>query len=130
MKILLTIAGAVLLLSCSNDQTPTTPQKEPIPFVSTSSVEEVRAQIEKLSKDDIWWNVYGEDQRWNHRNLHRFYPAVNIYREGQVNMLNERLIPEIPKAEVETPEGKMTFKEFIDSDQSTTMGIVIVQAGE
>jgi len=100
------------------------------PFQPASSIDEVRAQIEKLPKEDIWWNVYGEDQMWNFKNLHRFYPAVNVYREGQVNSLGTRLVEEIPNYQVDTPEGKMGFKEFIDSDQSTTMGIVIVQGGE
>jgi CubicO group peptidase (beta-lactamase class C family) len=131
MKKLLLISVIGILLSCAKKETaPETTLQNQTPFVSTSSVDEVRAQIEKLPKDDIWWNLYGEDQQWNHKNLHRFYPAVNIYREGQVNMLSERLIPQIPNQIVETPEGEMSFKEFIDSEQSTTMGIVIVQGGE
>ncbi len=98
-------------------------------FQSSSSVLEVRTQIEKLPTEDIWWNVYGKDQSWNFKNLHRFLPTVNIYREGQVSMLQEHPMGKIPNQIVETPEGKMTFKDFIDSEQSTTMGIVILHKG-
>ncbi|WP_462248468.1 serine hydrolase domain-containing protein [Ekhidna sp.] len=99
------------------------------PFVSTTSVEEVRTRIENQPKDDIWWNVYGDKQRWNHKNLHRMYPTVNVYREGQVNMLDVNPNSQIPDSEVETPDGNMTFHNFIESDQSTTMGIVVVKDG-
>ncbi len=119
-------------ISCSNTEHP--PKSAVIgvhkPFQSASSIDEVRAQIEKLPTEDIWWNVYGEDQMWNFKNLHRFYPAVNVYREGQVKILGTRVMAEIPNHQVETPAGKIGFKAFIDSDQSTTMGIVIVQGGE
>ena len=45
-------------------------------FESASSVEEVRTQIKKLQSEDILWNVYGEDQACNFKNLHRFMPTV------------------------------------------------------
>jgi hypothetical protein len=28
-------------------------------FISVSTVDQTRAQISKLPKDDIWWTVYG-----------------------------------------------------------------------
>lgn len=99
-------------------------------FKSSSSVDEVRTQISKLPTDDIWWNVYGKDQQWNFKNSNRFLPTVNVYREGQVKELSQNPMPEIPEYVVDTSEGKMTFKDFIDSDQSTTMGIVILKNGE
>ena len=99
-------------------------------FREASSVAEVRTQIEKLPKDDIWWNVYGEDQAWNFKNLHRFLPTVNVYREGQVRFLENQPMPSIPNHKVSTPQGEMTFKEMIASDQSTTMGIVILHQGK
>ena len=49
-------------------------------FKSVSTVDQTRAQISKLPKDDIWWTVYGEDMGWNFKNLHRMYPTVNVYR--------------------------------------------------
>ena len=78
-------------------------------FESASSVEEVRTQINKLPSEDIWWNVYGEDQAWNFKNLHRFMPTVNVYREGQVRMLKNRPIAAIPDHYVDTPIGGMSF---------------------
>jgi CubicO group peptidase (beta-lactamase class C family) len=112
------------------EETKRSPVQTADTFNSASAIDEVRNQITKLPTEDIWWNVYGEDQQWNFKNLHRFLPTVNIYREGKVNFLNERFLPEIPNHIVETQEGKMTFKDFIDSDQSTTMGIVILKGGE
>jgi CubicO group peptidase (beta-lactamase class C family) len=99
-------------------------------FKSASTVAEVRTQIKKLPDADIWWNVYGEDQSWNNKNLHRFLPTVNVYREGQVAMLSENLNASILNHTVETPEGKMGFQDFIESKQSTVMGIVIVKDGK
>ena len=99
------------------------------PFVSASGVEQTRQQIESLPKDDIWWTVNGKDMAWNFKNLHRFMPTVNVYRDGPVRELAYRLMPEIADFTVETPEGKMRFVDFLDSDQSTTMGMVILHKG-
>ena len=99
-------------------------------FESASSVEEVRTQIKKLPSEDIWWNVYGEDQAWNFKNLHRFMPTVNVYREGQVRMLKNRPIPAIPDQYVDTPIGAMSFKQFLDNKLSTTMSLVVLHQGD
>ena len=99
-------------------------------FESASSVEEVRTQIKKLPSEDIWWNVYGEDQAWNFKNLHRFMPTVNVYREGQVRMLKNRPIPAIPDQHVDTPIGAMSFKQFLDNKLSTTMSLVVLHQGD
>jgi hypothetical protein len=77
------LCSCLLLMSCNPAEKPNTGLNAP-EFVSSSSVETVRAQIAKLPTDDVWWNVYGEDQAWNFKNLHRFMPTVNVYREGQV----------------------------------------------
>jgi CubicO group peptidase (beta-lactamase class C family) len=98
-------------------------------FDSTSSVEEVRKQIEKLPKDNIWWTVNGQDMAWNNKNLQRIFPTVAVYRDGPVRELPHRLMPEIGAAQVETPEGPMSFIEFLKGEQSTTMGLVIVHKG-
>ena len=95
-------------------------------FESASSVEEVRTQINKLPSEDIWWNVYGEDQAWNFKNLHRFMPTVNVYREGQVRILKNRPIADIPNQLVDTPIGTMSFKQFLDNALSTTMSLVVL----
>ena len=99
-------------------------------FESASSIEEVRTQIKKLPSEDIWWTAYGEDQAWNFKNLHRFMPTVNVYREGQVRMLKNRPITAIPDQLVDTPVGAMSFKEFLDNPLSTTMSLVILHRGD
>jgi CubicO group peptidase (beta-lactamase class C family) len=125
----------VLFIGCINEKhISNTPidsiKKRTSEFISASSILEVREQIEKLPKHDIWWNVYGEDQLWNNKNLHRFMPTVNVYREGQVSILNERLNANISNHNIDIPQGRMSFQDFIKSDHSTIMGIVIVKDGE
>jgi CubicO group peptidase (beta-lactamase class C family) len=99
-------------------------------FKSSSSVTEVRQQIEKLPKDNVWWTVNGKDMAWNNKNLQRIFPTVAVYRDGPVRELSYRLMPEIPAFEVDTPKGKMPFVEFLKSEQSTTMGVVIIHKGK
>ena len=100
------------------------------PFESASSVSEVRAQIEKLPKKNIWWTVNGRDMAWNNKNLQRIFPTVPVYREGQVRELTLRPNPDLAAYPVTTPEGSMPFREFLDSEQSTTMGIVVLHRGD
>ena len=123
------LCSCLLLMSCNPDEKPNTGPNAP-EFVSSSSVETVRAQIAKLPTDDVWWNVYGEDQAWNFKNLHRFMPTVNVYRQGQVRTLAQRPMSDIPNQIVDTPIGSMGFKDFLDSDKSTTMSIVILHEGD
>lgn len=99
-------------------------------FASASGVDEVRSQIEKLPKDKIWWTVNGKDMAWNNKNLHRIFPTVNVYRAGPVRELAYRPMPQIGTFKVATPKGAMPFAEFLGSDQSTTMGIVILHKGQ
>ena len=99
-------------------------------FKSVSSVDQTRAQISRLPGDDIWWTVYGEDMGWNFKNLHRMYPTANVYREGQVRTLEYNLSEAIAEFNVDTPAGKKSFKDFLYSNQSTTMGIVILHKGK
>jgi len=98
-------------------------------FTSASSVDEVRSQLEKLPSDNIWWTVNGKDMAWNNKNLHRMFPTVNVYRAGPVRELAYRPMPEIGSFAVATPEGNMPFADFLYSDQSTAMGIVILHKG-
>ena len=99
-------------------------------FISVSTVDQTRAQISKLPKDDIWWTVYGDDMGWNFKNLHRMYPTVNVYREGQVRRLEYSLSNAIAEFKVNTPTGKIRFEDFLYSNHSTTMGIVILHKGK
>ncbi len=98
-------------------------------FESASTVDQTREQISKLPKDDIWWTVYGEDMGWNFKNLHRMFPTANIYREGQVRPLDYNLSDAISEYKVDTPDGETSFKDFLYSNHSTTMGIVILYKG-
>jgi|TARA_B100000315_G_scaffold56297_1_gene50592 CubicO group peptidase (beta-lactamase class C family) len=101
----------------------------PALFESASSVEETRHQLGVLKKDDIWWVVNGRDMAWNFKNLHRIYATVNVYRDGPVRELAYSPMSEIARYRVETPGGSMAFREFLDSEFSTTMGMVILHKG-
>ncbi len=99
-------------------------------FESASSVAEVRRQIEKLPKDTSWWNVNGKDMAWNNKNLNRIFPTVNVYRAGPVRELEHQPMPEIADYEVDTPSGPVPFTDFLNSDASTCMGLVILHRGK
>jgi len=99
-------------------------------FQSSSTVDQVREQINRLPEGDIWWSVNGEDMGWNARNLHRIHPTVNVYRAGQVRELAYKPMPAIADHPVETPQGPMRFVDFLDSDYSTSMGVVVVHQGK
>ena len=99
-------------------------------FESASTVDQTRTQISKLPTDDIWWTVYGDDMSWNFKNLHRMYPTANVYREGQVRPLDYNLSAAIAEFKIDSPTGKKSFKEFLYSNDSTTMGIVILHKGK
>ena len=99
-------------------------------FRPASTVTRNQTQQRRLPTDDIWWTVNGKDMAWNFRNLHQIFPTVNVYRNGPVRELAYRPMPEIAGQMVETPNGPMPFARFIESDYSTTMGIVILHKGE
>lgn len=105
------LAFALLCGGCDSQGEQLALTKAPV-FISASSPAEVRNQIAKLPLDDVWWNVYGKDQAWNFKNLHRFMPTVNIYRDGQVRMLTQRPMSAIPNQMVDTPIGIIDFKDF------------------
>ena len=58
------------------------------------------------------------------------YPTANVYREGQVRPLDYNLSAAIAEFKIDTPTGKKSFKEFLYSNDSTTMGIVILHKGK
>ena len=101
-----------------------------VPFESASTVSEVQRQLRRLPDDDIWWTVNGEDMAWNFKNLQRIFPTVNVYRNGPVRLLSQQPMKEIAEFQIRTPKGPMPFDSFIASDQSTTLGIVILHRGE
>jgi len=99
-------------------------------FQSASTVEEVRQQIEGLPKNETWWTVNGQAMAWNNKNLNRIFPTVNVYRSGLVRELESRPMLEIADFEVDTPQGPMRFVDFLRSDESTSMGMVILHKGK
>ena len=124
-----------LLSSCDSrlDATQDEPSagKKPVSaFVSASSVEEVHQQLQKLPDNDIWWTVNGKDMAWNFKNLQRIFPTVTVYRNGAVRELKQRPLQAIAEYMLDTPQGPMSFKSFIESEQSTTLGVVILHKGD
>lgn len=101
----------------------------PAEFMPANDVDTIRRQLRKLPDDDIWWTVNGRDMAWNFRNLHLIFPTAKVYRNGPVRPLDKRPMPEIGAFEVDTPYGPMPFQEFIESELSTTMGVVILHRG-
>ncbi len=101
-------------------------------FRPSSTVEEIRRGHLALPDpaEEIWWTPTGERMAWNNKNLHQIVPTVNVYRSGPVRELAYRPIPEIAEFLIETPSGPLPYAEFLDSDHSTTMGIVIVHRGD
>lgn len=98
-------------------------------YAPTTTVQETRERIAALPQDDIWWTVPGEPMRWNNLNLAKFVPSVPVYRDGPVRPLERALNPAIGAYEVQTPGGAMSFDAFLDSDQSTTMAVLILHRG-
>ena len=103
---------------------------EPDAFKSAAMFEQVRRQHERLPTDDIWWTANGEDMAWNFKNLHQLMPTVNVYRGGDISKLVSNPNDEIANAIIETPQGEMTLDEFIHSDQSTVLGVIVMHNGE
>lgn len=99
-------------------------------FHPASSVDQIQKQMRRLPSEDIWWTVNGEDMAWNFRNLHMIFPTVNVYRDGAVRPLDSKPNSAIGNYIISTPAGDMTFDDFIVSDQSTTMGIVVLHEGD
>lgn len=99
-------------------------------FESASTVVEVRQRIADQPGDTSWWTVNGEAMAWNNRNLNRLFPTVNVYRDGPVRELEYQPKGEIADFNVETPNGPMRFADFLRSDLSTCMGMVILHQGK
>jgi CubicO group peptidase (beta-lactamase class C family) len=132
MLVGLLLAGLGCGRSCDPggpDRASVVPSRE---FKSASTVEETWRQHKALPDpaEKIWWDVNGPDMLWNNKNLHQIVPTVNVYRDGPVQELDYRPMVEIAEFEVETPNGKMPFQEFLPSEHSSTMGVVIVHQGK
>ena len=99
-------------------------------FESASSPEETQLRQRLLPEDDIWWTVTGEQMAWMHKNVHQLFPTVNVHRAGPVSELEVDQSPEITDFEISTPTGLMAFSDFLESEHSTTMGMVILHQGK
>jgi CubicO group peptidase (beta-lactamase class C family) len=99
-------------------------------FEAVTSMDEIQARQRKVPDDDIWWNVRGEQMRWMHLNAHQLFPTVNVYRKGPVRILETDLIPAIGQTEVSLDAGTLTFDEFLASEYSTAMGVVVLHEGK
>ena len=99
-------------------------------FETASSPEEIQLRQRLLPEDDIWWTVTGEQMAWMHKNVHQLFPTVNVYRAGPVSELEVGQNPEIADFEISTPTELMAFSDFLESEHSTTMGMVILHQGK
>ena len=94
------------------------------------TVDETIKQINSLPTDDIWWTVNGKDMLWNFKNLNKIFPTTTVYRKGQVRALKLKAKHEISRLPVKTGNETMYFKDFLDSDLSTAMGVLILHKGD
>lgn len=130
VAMLLTGAG------CGQSDDTAAPSRQSAPrvpaFESASTVQETWRQHKKLPDpaEKIWWDINGPDMLWNNKNLHQIVPTVNVYRAGPVRELGARPMMEIAEFAIETPDGEMGFRDFLESELSSTMGVVIVHHGE
>jgi hypothetical protein len=67
---------------------------------------------------------------WNFKNLNKIFPTTTVYRKGQVRTLKLKANHEISRFPVKTGNGTMYFKDFLDSDLSTAMGVLILHKGD
>jgi CubicO group peptidase (beta-lactamase class C family) len=117
--------SAVLAAGCVH--TEAAPER----FEPASTVAETFRWHRALPTDTTaWWNVVGEQQAWYFKNLQQLYPSVIVYRDGPVRELRYRPMGAIADFPVDTPDGPMRFTDFLHSQHSTTMGVVIVHEGE
>ena len=94
------------------------------------TVDETIKQINTLPTDDIWWTVNGKDMLWNFKNLNKIFPTTTVYRKGQVRPLTLKPKHNISQLPIKISNETMHFKDFLDSDLSTAMGVLILYKGD
>jgi CubicO group peptidase (beta-lactamase class C family) len=123
-----------LLAACSDSDKSIAPasnnESQPNEFRPAFTQEHNQRQHRRFPQDDIWWTAYGDDQEWNFRNVHQFFPTVNVYRDGQVSELPSNPNPAIADHLVDTPAGPMTFDDLLHSDMTTAMGVIVLHKGQ
>ena len=102
------------------------------PFIPSSSVAETLEQHRRLPNpaEEVWWVAQGKDMLWNNKNIHQIFPTVNVYRNGPVKPLTYNLNNKIDNFKVKTPQGKLAFVDFLESDLSSNMAVVILHKGD
>lgn len=102
------------------------------PFEPSSSVAENLHQHKVLPhpSEEVWWVPTGKDMAWNNKNLSALFPSVPVYRDGPVRALKYNLNPLIDNFEVDAADGKMRFVDFLASEHSSNMGLVILHKGQ
>lgn len=101
------------------------------PFTSASTIQETLHQHKVFPDpaEEVWWTPTGKDMAWNNKNLQQLFPTVPVYRDGPVSVLDYALNAGIAAFPVDTPDGEMPFVEFLDSDHSTSLGVVVLHQG-
>ncbi|NCF73581.1 MAG: serine hydrolase [Gammaproteobacteria bacterium] len=99
-------------------------------FVPDESQPSVMEHHRKFPTDDHWWNVRGKEQGWLHRHVDQLFPSTTVYRNGPVSELEYDLMDEVDDVQIDTPDGPIPFRSFIESDHSTAMGVVILHKGK
>ena len=94
------------------------------------TVDETIKQINSIPADDIWWTVNGKDMLWNFKNLNKIFPTTTVYIKGQIRPLQLKPDDKISQLPIKTGSGEMGFKDFLDSDLSTAMGVLILHKGD
>lgn len=123
-----------LLAACSDSDKPVAPatagESHPNEFRPAYSLERNQQQHRRFPQDDIWWTAYGEDQEWNFRNVHQFFPTVNVYRDGQISGLPSKPNPAIADFLVDSPAGPITIDDLLHSDLTTAIGVIVLHKGQ
>ena len=122
----------VLVFVYSVCVTPLLANSNRAPFIPSSSVAETLEQHLRVPNpaDEVWWIPKGRDMLWNNKNIHQLFPTVNIYRNGPVKPLSYKLDNQIDNFKIKTPQGKLAFVDFLKSDLSSNMAIVILHKGD
>ena len=122
----------VLVFVYSVCVTPLLANSNRAPFIPSSSVAETLEQHLRVPNpaDEVWWIPKGRDMLWNNKNIHQLFPTVNIYRNGPVKPLSYKLNNQIDNFKIKTPQGKLAFIDFLKSDLSSNMAIVILHKGD
>ena len=99
-------------------------------FRPATSLSDSLEHHRKRIRDDMWWTVTGREMAWMHKNAHQLFPTVNVYRNGPVRELRSQPLEAIAEFPVTTPSGALPFEEFLESPQSTAMGVVMLHEGK